>query len=59
VHVIETLVDIVQFPVMSDVFVNLDFSIKVILERKKELTPYAQSNFRHYLGQVLEFRSCL
>lgn len=36
-HIIETLVDLVQRSVMSDILVNLDFSIKIILGRNKSI----------------------
>jgi len=64
VHIIETLVDIIQFSVMSDIFVNLNFSIKVIFGKKeKKSTSYFFFSpnliWDNYLGQVLGFRSCL
>jgi len=53
VHIIETLVDIIQFSVMSDIFVNLNFSIKVIFGKKeKKSTSYFFFFSQSHLGQL-------
>jgi len=45
VHIIETLVDTIQLSVMSDIFINLDFSIKVIFAKKKKVNPVSPIEF--------------
>jgi len=53
VHIIETLVDIIQFSVMSDIFVNLNFSIKVIFGKKEKKVNLLLFFFsQSHLGQL-------
>jgi hypothetical protein len=57
-HVMETFVNFRKLPVVSDIFINLDFSVEVIYSKLVEQISFVPESTSRYLRPVLGSQFC-